>query len=39
VQQLIIPRRARLAPDGDARQATTAMLAEWDAIKELGIRR
>ena len=39
VQQLIIPRRARLAPDGDPRQATTAMLAEWDAIKELGIRR
>jgi hypothetical protein len=39
VQQLIIPRRARLAPDGDARQATAAMLAEWDAIKELGIRR
>jgi len=39
VQQLIIPRRARLAPGGDAMQATTAMLAEWDAIKELGIRR
>jgi hypothetical protein len=39
VQQLIIPRRAGLAPGGDARAATAAMLAEWDAIKEMGIRR
>jgi len=39
VQQLIIPRRARLAPGGDVNQATIAMLAEWDAIKEFGIRR
>jgi hypothetical protein len=39
VQQLIIPRRARLAPGGDAKQAETALRAEWDAIMEMGIRR
>jgi len=39
VQQVIIPRRARAATAGDAKQATAAMLAEWDAIKKMGVRR
>jgi hypothetical protein len=39
VQQVIIPRRARAAPAGDAKQATAAMLAEWDAIRKMGVLR
>jgi hypothetical protein len=39
VLELVIPRRARLAPGGDVALATTAMLAEWAAIKEMGSRR
>jgi hypothetical protein len=40
VQQVIIPMRARLAaPGADAAPAVAAMQSEWDAIKEIAIRR
>jgi hypothetical protein len=40
VQQVIIPGRAvTLAPGADTRQTVAAMQAEWNAIKELGLRR
>ncbi|HOG29163.1 MAG TPA: hypothetical protein PLN93_06330 [Vicinamibacterales bacterium] len=40
VQQAIIPLRARLpTAGGDARQAAAAMQRDWEAIKEIGIRR
>jgi len=40
VQQVIIPGRAvTLAPSTDTKQTVAAMQAEWNAIKELGLRR
>lgn len=40
VQQVIIPGRAvTLAPAADTKQTVAAMQAEWNAIKELGLRR
>jgi len=40
VQQVIIPARAIASgPGGDPKRAVAAMQSEWDAIKELGIRR
>jgi hypothetical protein len=40
VQQVIIPMRARLAAPGtDAAAAVASMQSEWDAIKEIAIRR
>ncbi len=40
VQQVIIPGRAvTLAPAADPKQTVAAMQAEWNAIKELGLRR
>ena len=40
VQQVIIPGRAvTLAPGTDTKQTVAAMQAEWNAIKELGLRR
>jgi hypothetical protein len=40
VQQVIIPARAIASgPGGDPKHAVAAMQSEWDAIKELGIRR
>jgi hypothetical protein len=40
VQQVIIPGRAvTLAPAADPKQTIAAMQAEWNAIKELGLRR
>jgi hypothetical protein len=40
VEQVIIPTRAQLpAAGGDARRAAAAMHAEWESIKEIGIRR
>jgi hypothetical protein len=40
VQQVIIPGRAvTLAPAADTRHTVAAMQAEWNAIKELGLRR
>jgi hypothetical protein len=40
VQQVIIPGRAvTLAPAADPKQTIAAMQSEWNAIKELGLRR
>jgi hypothetical protein len=40
VQQVVIPGRAvTLAPGSDTKQTVAAMQAEWNAIKELGLRR
>lgn len=40
VQQVIIPGRAvTLAPAADPKQSVAAMQSEWNAIKELGLRR
>jgi hypothetical protein len=40
VYQVIIPGRAvMLAPAADPKQTSAAMQAEWNAIKELGLRR
>ena len=40
VERVIIPTRAQLpAAGGDARRAAAAMHAEWESIKEIGIRR
>lgn len=40
VQQVIIPMRARAAAEGaDASPAVAAMQSEWDAVKEIAIRR
>jgi hypothetical protein len=40
VQQVVIPGRAVMrAPAADPKQTIAAMQAEWNAIKELGLRR
>jgi len=40
VQQAVIPMRAQLpSAGGDARRAAAAMQVEWEAVKEMGIRR
>lgn len=39
VQQVIIPRRAAISAAADPRRAAAAMQSEWQAIKELGLRR